>query len=417
MIPARWMILGALVLGGMVGCGGSSDDSPAEVGAGGSGGEGGEGGSGGDGGDGGEGGEDGDGGDGGSGGNGSGSCEDTKATGEAVTSPGDHEWVWVNVPGAKCRDGSDTGFAINFSSSSKEVVVFLQGGGACFNQATCFANPSFYNEGKFNGEKAGFGGIFDRTKDDNPVKDWNFVYIPYCTGDVHAGNKPDSDVPNAGKQQFLGYANIGLYLQRIVPSFPDAERVLLTGESAGGFGAAANYDQVQRGFGCTPVDLLDDSGPPMSKDIVPTCLQAKWRTTWGLDKTLLADCGEDCKDQDDFLLDFVKHLAATHSDRKQGLISSMEDQTIRTFYGYGKNDCNVPLMDPLTGPVFTEGLEELREQIASYESFGTYFFGGSNHTIIASSGFYDREVNGVKLVDWVKDLLDGTTSHVGPEAD
>lgn len=405
------MVFGALVLGGMVGCSDSADDAPADIGAGGSGGEGGDGGSGGDGGDGGSGG---DGGEGGSGG-GTGHCDDTKATGEAVASPGDDDWVWVNVPGAKCRDGSDAGFAINFSSTSKEVVVYLEGGGACFNQVTCSTNKSSYNEGNFNADKGKLGGIFDRTNDANPVKDWNFVYIPYCTGDVHAGNNPDGNVPVHGKQQFVGYANIGLYLQRIVPSFPDAERVLLTGESAGGFGAAANYDQVQRGFGCTPVDLLDDSGPPMSGDYIPACLQAKWRTTWGFDKTLLADCGEDCANEDDYLLDFVKHLAKTHADRTQGLISSMADDTIRLFYGYGKNECNVPLADRMDPAPFAEGLEDAREQLGSYETFGTYFFEGATHTIISRSGFYDREVNGVKLTDWVQELLEGKPSHVGPE--
>jgi hypothetical protein len=30
-------------------------------------------------------------------------------------------------------------------------------------------------------------GIFDQTREDNPFKDWGFVYIPYCTGDLHMG--------------------------------------------------------------------------------------------------------------------------------------------------------------------------------------------------------------------------------------
>lgn len=407
------MLLGALVLGTAVGCGSADDEAEAVVGGeGGSGGEGGEGGSGGSAGE-----DEGDGGSGGGAGKddpGPVHCDDTRAEGEAVESPGDHEWLWVNVPGAKCRDGSDTGFAINFSSSSKEVMIFLEGGGACFNGTTCMGNPKSFNEGNFNAAKAGLGGILDRTRDENPVKDWNYVYIPYCTGDVHAGNKTDVEIKGAGKQQFLGYANIGLYLKQIVPSFPEAERVLLTGVSAGGFGAAANYDQVQRGFGCTPVDLLDDSGPPMAKEFVPACLQNIFRTSWGLDETMLADCGEDCQDKDDFLLDFVMHLAKTHPERTQGLISSTADATIRQFYGFSANDCKAVLPN-MSATTFGEGLLDAREKLASFDSFGSYIFDGSSHTMIGGSGFYSKEVNDVSLRDWVADLLDGTPSHVGPE--
>ena len=410
MIPARWLILGALVLGGVAGCG-SSDDAPLDPGTGDNGGEGGSGGS-----DDTDSGTEDDGGDGGSGGGDSEPhCDDTKATGEPVTPGADGEWVWVDVPGAKCRNGSDTGFAINFNSASKNVVVYLEGGGACFNGVTCSGNPASYNQGTFNAEKGSLGGIFDRSNDANPLKDWNFVYIPYCTGDVHAGNKTGVNVPFAGEQQFVGYANIGLYLQRIVPTFADAERVLLTGVSAGGFGAAANYVQVERAFGCIPVDLLDDSGPPMAQAYVPACLQAQWREMWGFEKTILADCGKDCPNQDDYLLDFVKHIAESYGDRTHGLISSTEDETIRTFYGYGKNDCNVPLFDPLSGSVFSEGLLDAREKFSAYDNFGTYFLRGTTHTYLRGSSFYNLEINGVKLTDWVKDLLEGNATHVGPE--
>ncbi len=51
-------------------------------------------------------------------------------------------------------------------------------------------------------------------------------------------------------------------------------KVLLTGISAGGFGAAANYPQVARAFAPVPVYDLDDSGPPGAEDpYLPKCLQ------------------------------------------------------------------------------------------------------------------------------------------------
>ena len=38
------------------------------------------------------------------------------------------------------------------------------------------------------------------------------VYVPYCTGDVHAGAREHVDVPGAAApkdQMFVGYTNVG----------------------------------------------------------------------------------------------------------------------------------------------------------------------------------------------------------------
>ena len=138
-------------------------------------------------------------------------------------------------------------------------------------------------------------GIFDTDNEDNPLRDWNAIYIPYCTGDVHAGDATDVDVPGIGApagQSFVGYRNIGLYLDRIIPTFPSVTKVLLTGSSAGGVGVAYNYDRVAQAFCPRPVMLVDDAGPPMSDEYVAPCLQKRWRELWGIDGTLPVGCPE-----------------------------------------------------------------------------------------------------------------------------
>ena len=57
--------------------------------------------------------------------------------------------------------------------------------------------------------------------------------MPYCTGDVHGGDK---DTELGGQiRHFHGYRNIAKYLEQWVPTFPDADNVLLAGISAGGW--------------------------------------------------------------------------------------------------------------------------------------------------------------------------------------
>src|SRR5690606_10230591 len=103
---------------------------------------------------------------------------------------------------------------------------------------------------------------FNRSRPENPFQDWNVVFVPYCTGDFHAGDAPGTAVPGvAGVQDFVGLHNTDRMLRRIGRQARRANHVVLAGESAGGFGAVLTYDLVARRLGPAPVDLLDDSGP------------------------------------------------------------------------------------------------------------------------------------------------------------
>ena len=193
------------------------------------------------------------------------------------------QWTWVDIPGAKCRDGSPTGIGVRLNPASDKVFIYLEGGGACFNGTTCAISLAGFNKTAFGAWAGTVGklGIFDPNPSSNPVRDWNAIYVPYCTGDVHVGSVSNKSVPGGPNgQEFVGYENINLYLKRLVPTFANASQVLLTGVSAGGFGAAFNYDRVASAFCPTPVVLLDDSGPPMADPYLAPCLQKQWRDLW-----------------------------------------------------------------------------------------------------------------------------------------
>ncbi len=317
-------------------------------------------------------------------------------------------WQYFEIPGTKCLDGSPAGFSVNFNPASTKLFVYLEGGGACFN-SFC---ESLFTPGP---DQPPAGGIFDRTNEANPVHDWTWVYVPYCSGDVYSG---EAETMLAGKtRHFYGYSNHTAFLERWVPSFP-VDQVLLGGSSAGGFGAAVNYAQTQRAFGSTPVVLIDDSGPPMSADVFPPCLQTLWRTTWGLDKTILDECGDDCSDPDSFIADTLDHMWREFPDLHGGLFSSTADQTIRAFAGYGwgggYNVCE-DIPTAVTAAVYESGLDELRAKAMTGDpSFGTYFITGSSHTILRSGGFYTAKSGDTTVAQWLESTLAGTTSHVGP---
>lgn len=330
------------------------------------------------------------------------------AQGEPIDSEND-SWFYVTFPGTQCRDGSAAGLAVNRHASSAKLMIYLEGGGACFDSTSCLINRA----SAVQDEPA--RGIFDRSNPDNPVRDWNYVHVPYCSGDVHAGTRADATVAGVlGLQQFMGRRNLEAFLQRLLPTFPQMEQVLLTGSSAGGFGASTNAELVQSAFGEVPVFMIDDSGPPMSNEFMRGCLLEAWNETWGFDDGFLASCGDYCTDKSNFSVDYTRYLAMSpQSGAMSGLFETTADSVISLFYGLGTTNCPA---ETVTAEQFRAGLLDFREKIQEVSSdFGTYYVEGTAHTILRSNDFYTTTVDGVSLVDWVKDILNGTrAAHVGP---
>ena len=355
----------------------------------------------------------------GAGGGGSATGDDF-TPGDPITAA-DDEWTWVPVAGSRCMTNAETGFGVKLNPASDKVLLILAGGNACFSTITCMmtANQaSGYGENQFNGEKSGLSniGAFNRNDATNPFKDWNHVYVPYCSGDVFSGDS----VGTFGnvERQFRGYVNMGLFLERIVPTFPDATQVVLAGMSAGGFGAAYNLARTQDAFGDIPVLALDDSGPPMSNDYLHPCIQNHFRVTWGLDETLPKDCA-DCSSAEDgsFMEAYMNYIGTKYPNHPFGLISSDEDTTIKQFWGYGENECASILGMPPGYPTgkFGDGLEDMRDMISPYPNMKVFELEGTGHVWIDKSPSKVTS-GGVSLQTWIEQMLSGDAAwdHVTP---
>lgn len=341
----------------------------------------------------------------------------------------DGQWTSVPFPEGYCRDGSQAHLMVHLNSSSKRLAIYLEGGGACFNDTSCklltIDLPS-YVLGQ---------GIFNFTRADNPIRDWNVFYVPYCTGDVHVGANPAGyPGPLTGPQDYTGWSNLKLYLSRILATVPGATDELLVGSSAGGFGAGLTAGLVARNAPATVerFTLLDDSGQPMSSKVIATCLQDQWRKVWGFDSSFLAECGAACPTSNDYVYDWIQYLLGKYAKGPfaprfmGGLVSWTGDSIISTFYGFGANDCTASV--PIGSAQFEAGLLDFRSMVEAQTSrFGTYYAAGSSHTFLLQDssglvqgvgllgGLYDTTVSGVRLVDWVSDLVSHKqAAHVGP---
>jgi Pectinacetylesterase len=351
-------------------------------------------------------------------------CRSGVVPGERIDTPAD-TWTYVPIPEAKCRDGSSTGIGVRMHPGATQVAIYFEGGGACFHDASCAINDvlTSWNESSFNAwvGATGSAGIFDTTRDDNPLRGWNMVYVPYCTGDVHAGAREHVDVPGATApkdQMFVGYTNVGWYLRRLVPTFAGASHVLVTGISAGGFGAAFNYDRIAQAFCGARVTLVDDSGPPMSDAYLAPCLQQRWRDLWNLDSTLPADCSA-CRGQPDGggIVHYVDYLANKYPSQQLGLISANQDAIISLFFGYGQNNCAglTGPSAPMAGSTFAAGLDELRGKYFSQPNLGSYIVPSSSHTWTTALTFYTTTVDSTPLPAWMNEMVnEHFATHIDP---
>jgi hypothetical protein len=169
--------------------------------------------------------------------------------------------------------------------------------------------------------------LFSRDPAVNPYADMNFVYVPYCTGDVFSGsNVRRLDAMHTAF--FVGYRNLEVYLRRLVPTFGGAgHRIWLTGVSAGGFGAAFNWERVQTAFGSTRVDLVDDSGTPID---IPDSRWTNFKTAWNMQ--FPTDCPDCAAGVHQLIAHYQQHFSG-ETGHRFAFISYDQDSVIPTFFG------------------------------------------------------------------------------------
>jgi hypothetical protein len=313
------------------------------------------------------------------------------------------QWTWVPFAGAQCANGSATGIGVNLTSRGTRVLVFLMGGGACWDEVTCYqlgtaANVSTgYGAPQFAVDAQGFARtpLFDRGDPANPFRDDSYVVVPYCTGDVHAGSNPNA-LYGGRLTRHVGYRNLAAYLTRLVPTFAGASRVVLSGSSAGGYGALTNWWQVQQAFGTVRVDLIDDSGPPLPAPYLAENLEQTWRAAWNLAAAIPPGCTKCATDLDAI----IPFYAAALPGRRAALLSYVEDGTISFFFG-------------ISGAQTRAGLDVLAAAIDPLAGFRYFYAAGASHVLLRTP---DLAQNGVTLRAFLTQMVsdDPAWESVGP---
>lgn len=222
------------------------------------------------------------------------------------------KWEAVDMPaasGASCGNGSPYRVFVNRTPFTTKTVVMFEGGGACWAKGNCLGEGGLLSASNPNGvpknylsslTMAAFGLVTPFTARLHPfnniqTQSWNIIYVPYCTGDVHTGNKiavyPDAKPDQPALTYYhRGARNAEALAHWMAKNMRQPEHLLLTGFSAGGAGSTANYGILRDIVKPKAATLLADSGPLMQAPRGSTAEQApslrlheKIRSAWGLD--------------------------------------------------------------------------------------------------------------------------------------
>ncbi len=319
-------------------------------------------------------------------------------------------WTWIPVAGAVCSDGSPTGIAVETPAApSGDLLVFLMGGGACWDTLTCFtlgiATPGPFGQPQMQQQVPALvpGSIFDRSVASSPYKDFTYVFVPYCTGDVHSGDKIGTagSVPFVGAPHdwhFKGRVNLALDFAWIDANLDAPSKVVVAGSSAGGFGSLHAFDLARKTWPGAKGYLVDDSGPPLSA--IPPATIAAWQLAWDLGGAMPSACGPlDCLGD---LSRVFPALRTTYPNDRMALLSSTQDQTIRSFFGtFTTTYPYVVPMDPTTFETSLRSLAGAIEDATPPGETHAFVVTGSTHTMLGAPGNFTSS-QGTGLWDWLK---------------
>lgn len=315
----------------------------------------------------------------------------------AIVAPNE-TWTWVPVDGMQCADGSPTGIGVNLTDRSDRVMVFLQGGGACWDLNTCFTLMSAvhitggFGQSDFQTEISSVGAsyLFQRITT-NPFRDASWIYVPYCTGDLHDGaNVAMLDATHT--VHFVGRTDTQLVLSRVAATRPTADTVWLVGVSAGGYGVALDWDLARAAWPQAAVHVLADSSPLVTTE--PTryaAMQAAWQMSF---PTPCPGCTSDLGAVPAAL------RASVPAGDRYGLLANTRDQTISTYFGITQ--------DQLANEILAaQGAMTPPAQAA-------FLLGGTSHVLLTNPAA--QTTTGVVLSTWIDQWATGDAAwaNAGP---
>lgn len=308
---------------------------------------------------------------------------------DLAAQPAGSAWV-EEMPGGDTNCAFDTPYRFFHRALDRadDLLIYFQGGGACWDWISC---SGLFDSSVSSEELSEYRGIFDPANPKNPFRNFAVVFIPYCSGDIHIGDveRRYGDDPAARPVLHRGYRNVTAVLDwldgRVSPS-----RIVVSGASAGSYGALFYAPDVARRFPGARSVMLGDSGLPLLHDY-PKVLRG-----WGADSTLYKIRGLATDRGMSLDLTDAHVIAAAAGVARIAQLTSDHDAVQGAFYLVsGSANWREETYKLLAG---------IKAQVPGFRSFVA---SGSDHGLLRTDRFYEYRSSGVTLRDWVSALING----------
>ena len=192
--------------------------------------------------------------------------------------------------------------------------------------------------------------------------------------------------------------NLSAALDVAVNAFPSPRRIVLTGVSGGGFGTSFALPLVRHLYPDVPIELINDSGVGVSRPNDPDFLRLL-QNDWNQSAFIPASCSE-CIAEDGHFSNYLDWQLDQDPNVRRAFLSYSRDTTIGTFFlAIGADAFEAALF------------EEVMQMEQSHPDRVRYWIpDGAAHTFLFTG--LDNTAGGVKLVDWLTDMLNNSDDWV-----
>jgi len=308
---------------------------------------------------------------------------------------------WTKIePGGDtiCSQGTPYAYYVHPGTVNR-LVVYFQGGGACWNDSTCSNPDTFFDDAvdESDNPENWAEGVGDLDNPDNPFKDWFLVFIPYCTGDIHWGDNTQTYTAEGADDIVIhhkGFVNVSAVLDWIQANFERPEKIFVSGCSAGSYGSIMSAAHIHQLYPDVPLYQLGDAGAGVvTEDFVQDSFP-NWNATENIPDWIPAPDGS--WDEVSSLADLYIPVADYYPDDRWSQYNAAHDDIQTLFYramGGSAADWSELMLASI------QGIQD------NAPNFHSYTAPGAIHCITGDDIFYTREVEGVKFHDWVDAMV------------
>ena len=295
-----------------------------------------------------------------------------------------------------CALGDPFSFFVR-PADPQRLLIYLQGGGACWDGQTCTPGASTTEQtvtASDSPEQAAFG-IFDLDNEANPFRDYSMVFIPYCTGDVHLGDSV-ATYTTGGEALTIrhnGFNNVSAVLEWTYANYAAPDAVFVAGSSAGAIPSPFYTHFVAEQYPAARIAQLGDAAGGYRGAALSGLLDT-WGTTALLSRFPEYEIGRAGLTFDATYVATGRLHPAVQLAQYNTAYDSVQGFFLRLF---GETQVDLPRL-------IAANDGDIAKQIGNYDS---YLAGGAVHTILQLPLFYTVQADGVRIRDWVAALAAG----------